>query len=386
MTLTGGDWPVFSLAFSKDGKILAAGGANEHVVIWDISTGLKLPGIMRAPLGDVWSLAFSPGSEMLATGGRDMEIRGWDRNRVATSDTIEGLLSDEWGNCVFSSDSQLVAGGCRDNTVRVYEVKSLKLIATLRRASYAVAFAPNNQDLLVADGEHRPSWWNIQSGNSRAIPVYEGVMSDVLSFDFCKASNLAALGIGDGTIQLFNVETGETVARWKAHKDAVRSVVFSPRGDKLVSGSGDRSVAEWEVSTRKNEGMRTDHRGAVCALAFSRNGKLFASGCGADVIRFWKEAELNLGSIAPSLNYHKAAIRALDFSAVGRTLASGSDDKTARLWNVPLHEELAIFVQEGAVRLVKFSPDGNTLAIVTDGGTLHLLRAAPIAEADSSQN
>jgi hypothetical protein len=35
---------------------------------------------------------------------------------------------------------------------------------------------------------------------------------------------------------------------------------------------------------------------------------------------------------------------------------------------------------------VKFSPNGNTLAIVTDGGTLHLLRAAPIAEADSSQN
>jgi WD40 repeat protein len=54
-----------------------------------------------------------------------------------------------------------------------------------------------------------------------------------------------------------------------------------------------------------------------------------------------------------------------------------------RLFNVLLKQELAMFPMDSPVRLVLFSPDGNTLAVVTDSGKLRLLRATPLERADA---
>ena len=63
-------------------------------------------------------------------------------------------------------------------------------------------------------------------------------------------------------------------------------------------------------------------------------------------------------------------------------MASGSEDNLVKLWNVALREEIASFPHESPPRLVVFSPDGNTLATVTDRGTLRLFRTVTLREAD----
>jgi WD40 repeat protein len=132
-----------------------------------------------------------------------------------------------------------------------------------------------------------------------------------------------------------------------------------------------------------------EHKAAICAVVISTDGQWMASGCGAGTVKVWKLGNLERSVISASL--HESAIRCLDFSRDSKTLASGSEDKTVRLWSLSnpwdtkLRREVARFQFPYAVRLVKFSPNDKVLAIVTDDGSLRLLRAAGVDEIDSGK-
>jgi WD40 repeat protein len=74
------DHPMFGLAFSPDGKRLAAVGAGRTAVVWDVAAGKKvlpLLGHSRA----VYSVAFTPDGSRLATASGDGMVKIWDANR-----------------------------------------------------------------------------------------------------------------------------------------------------------------------------------------------------------------------------------------------------------------------------------------------------------------
>jgi WD40 repeat protein len=70
------------------------------------------------------------------------------------------------------------------------------------------------------------------------------------------------------------------------------------------------------------------------------------------------------------------------FSPDGQRVASGSEDHSVKLWDFSTRRELANFQFEAAIRLATFSPDSNYLAVVTEKGSLHLLAAATLFDAD----
>jgi WD40 repeat protein len=381
LALAGHDLPILCLAFSPDGKILAAGSSDQTIALWELPAGRPLARTFRGQVGPVWSLAFSPDGTKIVSGSRDNTIKFWLLAAGDPAGMFPRLRSDRIGNFAFSPDSKLMAGGCCDDTVRIWEVETMTQRYALRGVSYVVAFTGDGKRVLVSTEAGAAKWWNFAANQLTPIPAYEQV-GQITSVDLSPNRRLAAVGREDGMIEMFEIDSGRTLGIYRGHSGAVLSVAFEPTGRRFASGGRDKAIRFWdpEVPERSLE-VCAEHKGAVASLAISPNGQLIASGCSANLVKFWDMRHLNksLGGIP----WHRAAIRSLAFSRNGATLASGSEDKIVRLWNCASRAQLASFKFDNAIRLVVFSPDDNCLAVVTDQGSLTLLRAVSLREADA---
>src|SRR5262249_12616116 len=129
---------TLAVAFSPDGKVLASGSSESAIRLWDVATGKELPQFhgKRLGFGGKWSygilcsFTFSPDNRMLAVGGSDGKIHLWD---VATSKKIrlfEGH-SRTVLSLTFSADGKTLASGGEDATLRLWDVATGKAIHPL---------------------------------------------------------------------------------------------------------------------------------------------------------------------------------------------------------------------------------------------------------------
>lgn len=115
-----------NLAFSPDSRLLASGGEEYTVKIWDVKTGKEEPySPLRGHKDDVSAVAFSPDERWLVSAGEDTTLRVWDRKAgytlVRTLRGHTGLVN----TLAFSPDGQRLYSGSRDRTVKVWNATRL---------------------------------------------------------------------------------------------------------------------------------------------------------------------------------------------------------------------------------------------------------------------
>ena len=381
--------PVLAIAFSPDGKTFATASSDrDPIILWDFETRAKKENQFLGQAGDVFSLCFSRDGKQLASGARDTLVRIWNIEQASILPKLERLHADRYANIAFSPNSRFFAGGCKGNTVKIWDVASLQVVATIPRASYVVAFSTDNQRILVSGEEWNAFWWDIEKRTAELLPTYGGKQSGMSCVAISPDRRYAALGMDSGAILIVDMTTGLVSGpNFKGHAGPVRSLAFSPDGEKLASGGSDKNVMLWNVRTGASLGACAEHKGAVFGVTISPDGKTLASGCGAETIKLWNADHIGKRAWA-SASYHRSVIRSLSFSPDNRTLASGSEDRTVKLWNFAAfarsrsRNEVASFLFDSPLRSVLFSPDGNTLAAVTDRGELRLFHALSLEECD----
>ena len=287
---------VYSVAFSPDGKTLAAGGNDGSVRLWDVP-GREPRRPVTTSGFPVYSVAFSPDGKTLAAGGNDGSVRLWE---VANHRPIGGaLISHTSINSVaFSRDGKTLAAGGNDGSVRLWEVANHRPIggALISHTSInSVAFSRDGKTLAAGGDDGGVRLWDLATRQPIATPVINGPGGPVTTVAFSQDGKTLAAGSNDGTggtVWLWDLATHQRIATPLINGPGgpVSSLAFSPRGKTLAIGSYDGSIWLWDVATTQPWRPVTTSSFSVYSVAFSPDGKTLASGTIGGTVRLWNVA------------------------------------------------------------------------------------------------
>jgi WD40 repeat protein/tRNA A-37 threonylcarbamoyl transferase component Bud32 len=235
------------VAFSPDGGRLAVlERPTAKVQVWDLATrervrALTVPG----PLAYFHQgVAWGPRGDLLAAGGHDGTVRLWD---ARTGDPA-GVLRGHDANVIplaFRPDGRQLAAGTDDGTVRLWDTATREPAALLRVPGggvYRLAYSADGRLLAAASGKAVHLWDVVTHQEMGVLGHGSGVYGLAFSTD---GTRLVA-GCADNTIRLWDVAAREEVAELRGHTDYVHAVAFSPDGTRLASASGDTTVRIWD--------------------------------------------------------------------------------------------------------------------------------------------
>lgn len=414
VTLYGHRYFVRSVSFSPCGKVLATGGADGAIRLWDVET-CRTKVSLLGHTKTVSSLAFSPDGKVLASGSWDGTIRLWD---VANG---QQRFSFKGGNLVssvaFSPNGDTLAAGLLDGRVRIWRIDSSPSLIAVKKLyptnEVFLSFSPDGKTLAIGGGELRkPSevkLWDITKGQVTALV---GHMSAIRSVVFSRDGRLLATASHDATVRLWDLRSNKELAVGKGHTAPLWCAAFSPDGKTLATGSTDKTVRVWDVANLAEVHRLRGHTHNVMALSFSPDGKILASASRDSTIKLWDPDnprepgtrlihESSVCSVAFSpddkmlvtacesgnavlwdpatgrqinvLKGHTGPIWSVAVSFDGKRIATGSGDRTVRLWDTSAGDTLATFSGHTAdVYFVAFSPDDETLAVGCEDMSLTL--------------
>src|SRR5262249_4664931 len=116
--------PVFSLAWSPDGLLLASGGHDSQIRLWKVRGGPEQePRGLQGNRGAIYSPALSPHGRTLASAGLDYMVKLFNLETGREVAMLKG--HDDWVfSAAFSHDGKLLASGSSDQTVRLWRAAS----------------------------------------------------------------------------------------------------------------------------------------------------------------------------------------------------------------------------------------------------------------------
>src|SRR5215212_6283769 len=148
----------------------------------------------------------------------------------------------------------------------------------------------------------------------------------------------------------------------KGHTDVVTSVAVSPDGTHTATSSGDGTVKIWEAQTGKVTLTLSGHNDSVSSVAFNRDGLRLVTASWDKTAKVWDAVS---GKLLVTLSGHTEGVNCAVFSPIdsGTRVATASDDGTAKVWDVKTGKELLTLPdQSGRINSVVFSQDGNRIA------------------------
>jgi WD40 repeat protein/ankyrin repeat protein len=253
---------------------------------------------------------------------------------------------------------------------QVAQVRWLTWIPAHFSAVFAADLSPDQQTIASGSRDGTVKLWNANSG--AAIAALAGHEGTVGAVQFSPDNK--TLYTGDAAA-VHAWDLGTRTQRFRlAQPEQVTSIAVSADGKRLVSGSFDGTVRLWEAASGKPFLTLTHYRGTVRArvltVAFSPDGSKVVSGGGDGMIRVWNA---NNGTSLRALSGHNGDVDKVAFAADGQTVASVGDDRTLRLWSMnnggQLYERP---ITRGQIWALALSPDSSTVVTGGQDGTIRL--------------
>jgi WD40 repeat protein len=231
----------WSIAFSPDGQVLAAGSVYA-VRLWSVKTGELLQKIESGG----FTFAFSPDGHMIgatvANYSRIVQLLDVQNGKPLRAFEAQ---EDRVNSIAFSPDSRILASG-NDVAIRIWNVDTGALIRALNSSADRIAFSPNGYKLASAT-ETSVSIWDTESG--QLLHTLEGYTDSVTRVVFNPNGHVLASGSVDGKVRLWDTNTWKVLRILDGRAEKIVSIAFSPDGHMLTTGSNysEGAVQLWNI-------------------------------------------------------------------------------------------------------------------------------------------
>ena len=360
-TLKPHESPVTYIAVDNTGTLVATGGADSVIKVWDIRGGY-LTHTFRGQNGVISALCFFETLEFIEETSGSMS-RGKSDKRKDTNrngqDTSYGSIDGDKQTTSFH-----LASGSENGKIRVWNLAKRKAISTLDShvsAVRALHYSPDQNFLLSASRDKTVIIWDARSWQVRkVIPILEGIEAA----GFLNAGNLFYTGGEHGRLRIWETGQGREVTKDQAagnEGDGIVHVVHSSNQNYILCVQADynlifHSTASLTGAGSDTAGMRIEPlpvlrrisgtHDEILDLAYvTPERSLLALATNSEKIRLvsLSTAKVNeasstnanyFGADVAILQGHEDIIISLAVDWSGCWLASGAKDNTARLWKI----------------------------------------------------
>ncbi|MBN2149580.1 MAG: WD40 repeat domain-containing protein [Anaerolineales bacterium] len=372
-----------ALAFSLDGKYLAAGQTNSDlnnrlglIVVWDVGTwgevGRCVEKVRAVYPG---SLAFSPDGETLAFPANEVGIILWN----TASDAMISIPSFEAGwvySLAFSRDGKLLAAGTQEGEIVLWDVALNQPVHTLHAEGGAVdslIFSSDGQ-LLFSSAEIGLSVWDVGAGILVGSNLAHTPPGAVISFS-PDGSRLATYTAD--LVTIWDAASGQPLQQFSGGEYAVISPDWSLLAAVSVEDRGILLLYDLNSGQLLRQISNDSNLAEISGMAFSPDGGVLAQVeySFRQILLLWDTAT---GALLHTIQGENPFSDVLAISPDGQTLATVSyylDDppdnpngKAIHFWDLASGAELeALRLGAGNIRALAYSPDGSLLAVQTFG-------------------
>jgi len=232
---------------------------------------------------------------------------------------------------------------------------------------HAVVLTPNGRCAISGSWDGTLRVWDLESG--RSVRTLEGHTDWINAVAVTLDGDRAISASADRTLRVWDLESGQSVRTLQGHTDRINAVVVTPDGHCAISAAADRTLLVWDLESGQSVRTLEGHLGVVNAVAVTPDSRVAVSASADHTLRVW---DLESGKLVRTLQVHLDCVNAVVATQDGRRAISGSADNTLRVWDLESGQLVRTLAgHTNRVTAVALMPDGCR---VISGSADHTLR------------
>lgn len=352
-----------------------SGGDDHRAFAWHFLWRLcHLDGpTLKGHKSPVYVCRYSPDGRLLATGGEDGELRLWN-STLGTSERSWPAHQKGINGIAISPDGKWLATTAEGQNAAVWEAATGNLVHRFGQDQgtvLAVTFTPDGKTLVAGGATGEVLHVNTVDWSIRAR--FFGPRTPIAQLAVSPDGALLATAGEDFVVRLWNLPDVTAVATLEGHTRDVTAIDFSHDGSMLASASRDGTAKLWDVAEHRERRKFDGYSGYVHQVAFTPDDRWVLTTTREGDSPFWDTATGNLGRV---LRSGSTPVYAGAVSPDGRQVATAGGDSLIHLWNGAPDPEKARIVTQDSGTDAALAPGSQVIAVGDEPGKVGLYDVA----------